>query len=398
MTLPPALRRWWPQFKRAHRFLTLLAGTVFRSLSPLLRGRGVATKATDRSLDTAALEPAVVTVHPGATEVRVPRSATHGWPERHWVFEEEKTAVVPATFTLEVAGGRLVGEYGATVTPGGVLDHETSPYFGVTDWREHPIYLRPTLGTIEHVPGSVLSLTARGTASNYYHFLYDAIARYGVFEESMPGEPVDAVVVPHRTRYQRELLELAGIPGTYVEPQPGHTVAADRLLVPSNPNWALQAPPAMVEWLRDRLPAKEPPDKPQRLFLTRGRVPQTRRYVEEEELLPELERRGFVRLDPGQLTVQQQIDTFHAAEVIVAPHGAGLTNVTFSQPSVRVLEMFPSTYVHRGLWAICQALGADYRYLVAETPADPPASNAGIADDVSIPVERVLAAVDELIG
>ena len=398
MTLPPALRRWWPQFKRAHRFLTLLAGTVFRSLSPLLRGRGVARDATDRSLDTAALEPDAVTLHPGAPDVTVPRTPTHGRPAGHWVFEEEKTAAVPATFTLEVAGGRLVGEYGATVTPGGVLDHETSTYFGVTDWREHPIYLRPTLGTIEHVAGSVLSLTARGTASNYYHFLYDAIARYGVFEESMPGERVDAVVVPHRTRYQRELLELAGIPGTFVEPRPGHTVAAERLLVPSNPNWALQAPPAMVEWLRDRLPAKEPPDKPQRLFLTRGRVPQTRRYVEEEELLPELERRGFVRLDPGQLTVQQQIDTFHAAEVIVAPHGAGLTNVTFSQPSVRVLEMFPSTYVHRGLWAICQALGADYRYLVAETPADPPASNAGIADDVSIPVERVLAAVDELIG
>jgi capsular polysaccharide biosynthesis protein len=154
----------------------------------------------------------------------------------------------------------------------------------------------------------------------------------------------------------------------------------------------------MVDWLRERLPPKEPPDEPQRLYLTRGRAPQTRRYVEEEELLPELAHRGFVRLDPGELTVQQQIDTFHAAEVIVAPHGAGLTNVTFSPPSVRVLEMFPASYVHRGLWAICQALGADYRYLVADAPARLPRSNAGISDDVSIPVSLVLAAVDELLG
>jgi capsular polysaccharide biosynthesis protein len=398
VTLPPALRRWWPYFKRAHRLLTLVSGILFRAVSPVLGSRGVARTATERSADTAAREPDAVTLHPGSPEVVVARTPTRGEPAGHRVFADEREAVVPATFTLEVAGGRLVGEYGATVTPGGVLDHETSTYFGVVDWREHPMYLRPTLGTVEHVPGSVLSLTARGTAGNYYHFLYDAIARYGVFEESMPGETVDAVVVPHRTRYQRELLELAGIPGRFVEPRPGRTVSADRLLVPSNPNWALQAPPTMVAWLRDRLPAKEPPDRPQRLYLTRGRLPQTRRYVEEDELLPELERRGFVRLDPGELTVQQQIDTFHAAEVIVAPHGAGLTNVTFSQPSVRVLEMFPSTYVHRGLWAICQALGADYRYLVAETPTDPGRSNAGISDDVSIPPSRVLAAVDELLG
>lgn len=398
MTLPSPLRRWWPHFKRLHRFLTRVAGTLFRALSPLVGRRGVARTATERSADTAQREPSAVRLHPGSPAVAVPRTETVGEPAGHPVFGQETEARIPATFTLEVSDGRLVGEFGATVTPGGTLDHETSTYFGVTDWREHPLYLRPTLGAVDHVPGTVLSLTARGTAANYYHFLYDAVARYGVFEASMPGERVDAVVVPHRTRYQRELLELAGIPGVHVEPQRGRTVLADRLLVPSNPNWALQAPPEMVSWLRDRLPPKEPPASPLRLYLTRGSAPQTRRYVEEEALVPELERRGFVRLDPGTLTVQEQIDTFHAAEVIVAPHGAGLTNVTFSPPSVKVLEMFPASYVHRGLWAICQALGAEYHYLVSDRPDRPHPSNAGIADDVSIPVDRVLRAVDRLLG
>lgn len=398
MILPPALRRWWPQLKRVHRMLTLVAGTLLRAASPALGRRGVPRTATGRSVDTAFLEPDAVRLHPGKPQVVVTRRATPGDPARHWVFEEERAAAIPATFTLEVARGRLVGEYGATVTPGGVLDHETSTYFGVSDWREHPIYLRPTIGAVEHLPGTVVSLAARGTAGNYYHFVYDAIARYGVLEDCLPGERPDAVVVPHATGYQRQLLELAGIPGPWVQPRPGRAVAADRLLVPSNPNWALQAPPAMVEWLRDRLPPKEPPGKPMRLYLTRGSAPQTRRYVQEEQLVPELERRGFVRLDPGRLSVQEQIDTFSVAQAVVAPHGAGLTNVTFSPPGVRVLELFPATYVHRGLWAICQALGADYRYLVADGAAGPGSANAGIADDVSIPVPRVLAAVDALLA
>ena len=170
-------------------------------------------------------------------------------------------------------------------------------------------------------------------------------------------------MVPHGSGYQRQLLELARIPGPYLQPRDGLTYRADRLLVPSNPNWALQAPPAMVHWLRDRLPPKDPPSRRTRLYLTRGTTPQTRRYVQEEELMVGLAERGFERLDPGSLSVQEQIDVFSTAEAIVAPHGAGLTNVTFSPPGVRVLELFPSTYVHRGLWAICQALGADYRYI-----------------------------------
>ncbi|GAB3855594.1 hypothetical protein GCM10028801_11460 [Nocardioides maradonensis] len=397
MPLPPALRRWWPLFKRLHRALTRVSGTVYRLLALVLPA-GVPRRATERSAATAQQEPSAVVLHPAAAAVELARAPVGGTPAYHWVFAQERSAAIPDTFVLEVADGRLVGDFGATVTPRGTLDHETSRYFGVSDWREHPVFLRPTLGQVQHVPGTVLSLTTRGTAGNYYHFLYDAIARYGVLEAALPGERVDAVVVPHATGYQRQLLELARIPGPYLQPRRGLTYRADRLLVPSNPNWALQAPPSMVSWLRARLRPVDPPAGRARLYLTRGQAPQTRRYVQEDELMAALGPRGFTRLDPGSLTVQQQIDVFSTAEIIVAPHGAGLTNVTFSPADVQVLELFPSTYVHRGLWAICQALGAEYRYLVADGPGGPEGPNAGIADDVSIRAERVVAAVEEMLA
>ena len=410
MSLPSWLRPWWPLFKRLHRGVTLLLGILFRAVSPLLGARGVPVRATASSAQTAAGEPDHVVLHTGTPEQPLVRTATPGTPAGHWVFEAVRTATeptaqvpavtVPATFVLDVAGGRLSGDYGATTTPGKVLDHETSTYFGVSDWREHPIFLRPTLGPTAHVTGTVLSLTTRGTAVNYYHFLYDAIGRLAVLEDALPhalGE-ADAVVVPHGAGYQRQLLELAGVTGRLIQPTRGRTVAADRLLVPSNPNWALQAPPATVAWLRDRLPPSGATGTPKRLYVTRGTTPRTRRYVEEAALWPELERRGFERIDPGQHSVQEQIDLFHGAEVVVSPHGAALTNLTFSRPGVRVLEMFASTYVHLGLWAICQAISADYHYLVADGPGGPDGPNAGVLDDVSIPPARVLAAIDDLLA
>ncbi len=396
--LPARLQPAWPLLKRAHRLLSVLAGILFRPLSGLFGPRGLPRTATVSSASTAEREPDVVTLHPGGPAEVLERGPADGNPPRHWVFERGRRAQVPARYTLDVRGGRLVGDFGATVTPGGVLDYQTSGYFGLAGWREHPLFLGPRLPAVEHLSGTVLSLTTRGTANNYYHFLSDALARYGIFEESMPGERVDAVIVPHQTGYQRQLLELAKIPGPYVQPRPDRTFTADRLLVPSTPNQDLDAPRATTQWLRDRLPPSGRDDTPKRLYLSRGRTPYTRIYRQEPELWPRLEARGFVMLDPGTLTVQEQIDVFHGAEVIVAPHGAALTNITFCSPGARVLEMFAGSYVHLGLWTIAESVGGlHYRYLVGAGSGPEGREMTGIVDDVDIPVGRVEAALEELL-
>lgn len=396
--LPSRLQPAWPLVKRLHRLATLVIGVLLRRCSMLLGSRRVPRAATATSVETARLESDRVSLHPVGPVEEIERRPAPGEPPRHWVFERGRTAHIPATYVLEVRGGRLVGEFGATVTPGGVLDYQTSGYFGIDGWREHPVFLAPLPRTVENVGGTVLSLTTRGCAGNYYHFLYDSIARYGLFEEAMPGERLDAVIVPHQARYQRELLELAGIRPPYLQPDRTRTYVADRLLVPSTPNQDLDAPRSAVAWLRKRLPPTPGADGPRRLYLTRGDKPHTRRYVQEAQLWPWLESNGFVRLDPGTLSVQQQIDVFSGAEVVVGPHGAALTNLTFCQPGTRVLEMFAASYVHLGLWSICEAIGGvDYRYLVADGDHRPGRSMTGVLDDVSIPVERVWAAISSML-
>lgn len=397
--LPRRLQPAWPLVKRVHRILTLLAGLVFRRLSPFFGARGLPRTATVTSTETARREPGAVTLHPGGEREEFTRGPAAGHPAGHWVFRRGERAAVPNRYTLEIRQGRLASHNGATITPGGILDYQSSGYFGISGWREHPVFLQPTLGRVEHVDGTALSLTTRGTATNYYHFLYDAIGRLGVFEEAMPGERVDAVIVPHQSRYQRELLSLAGVSAPLLQPRAGLVHQADRLLVPSTPNQDLDAPPWVVDWLRRRLPpTSASTDLPRRLYLSRGRTPHTRRFVHEDELWPELERRGFVMLDPGTLSVQEQIDVFHHAEVVVSPHGAALTNITFAQPGVRVLEMFTPNYVHLGLWTICEAIGGvHYRYLIGDGAHREGRPMTAPLEDIDIPAARVLTALDELL-
>jgi capsular polysaccharide biosynthesis protein len=160
------------------------------------------------------------------------------------------------------------------------------------------------------------------------------------------------------------------------------------------------APTWTTGWLKERLPAKETSGRPKRLYLTRGRVKNTRRLVNEDEVMHRLEPLGFVRFDPGTLTVQEQIDHFTAAEVIVAPHGAALANLAFCSPGVRVFELFAPKYVNPCYWTIADNIpDVRYRYLVCgEDRRGPGAPMNGVLTDITADLGQFDAVLDDLLA
>ena len=340
-------------------------------------------------------------MHPGHAAERLHRPMPAGVPAGHWVFEMWGDVDAARTFTLEVGDGLVVGDYAAHITPGGILDYETSTYFGVTGWREHPVYLRPRLPEPERVDGTVVSLATRGSRANYYHFLMDVLPRWGVLQETMPGVVPDRWFVNRSTRYQKQLLAMIGL-GDVPTIEPGKHVAvrARRLLVPCIPNQDLMAPTWTTNWLKEHLRPSTATGLPTRIYVTRGNVRNTRRLVNEESVLASLERRGFVLFDPGAHSVQEQIDHFAAAEVIVAPHGAALANLTFCSPGVRVLELFAPRYVNPCYWTIASNVpDVHYRYIVCGTDGRPPGSAMdGVLTDITVDQAVLDAVLEDLLA
>ncbi len=304
-----------------------------------------------------------------------------------------------APYALVLDNGVAVGD-NAVITSNGTLDHETSEYFGIKDWREHPIFLRRRLPVIEDVAGDVLVLACRGGSINYYHYLLDVLPRFGIAEQSLPDLKPDALYAPAGTAWQKALLELTGLDAfPVIDARSDGAIRAERLVVPGFSNRLEVSPPDSVDWLRSRLPAKNTDGKPRLLYVTRGTTPNTRRIVQEDALWPLLEERGFFRLNPGGMSVQEQIDHFAAADVIVAPHGAALTNLVFAKPGVRVLEIFTASYVNPCFWAISQCIpDSTYRYLITGDVAKYPRGAAmnSIQSDIDVDPAQVLAAIDDL--
>lgn len=399
--LPPALQPLWPAAKVTHRAATRTVGRITRTTG-LGGDRAVPASAATFSAQSAAAEPDNVRLHLGGPAEELRRNVPQGMPGGMRFWDDVRDIDVPARFVLEVEHGWLVGDYAATITPGGMLDLQTSPYFGIRSWQEHPVYLRTRLPEPEVVHGTVLSLASHASGRNYYHSIMDTLPRWGVLHETMPGTRPDRIVVSHRSRWDRELLSILGLDDfELIEPSKHLGIRPERLLVPCLNNQQTLAPRWITQWLRTALPARGVRGRPKRLYVTRGDVPNTRRLVSEPKLMPALERLGFTRFDPGAVSVQEQIDHFAAAEVIVAPHGAGLVNLNFAPEGVRVLELFAPRYLNPGYWAITDNVADSmYRYLVADPvePDRPERRMQGVQNDIGLSPEAVLGAVEELLA
>jgi capsular polysaccharide biosynthesis protein len=383
----------------AHRLGARSVGAVSRRTS---RNPALPRTATLSSRESANLEPGSVRHHVASEATKVSRPLASGSPADHWYFGTILEHEVPETFVLDIDRGTLVGPHVAVVTPGGRLDYETSHYFGLKDWREHPVFLNPAPKAPQEIDGTLLVLAARATVGNYYHFLMDALPRLGILEEALPDVRPDSYLVDTSTRYHRELVGLLGLdPARLRAPARGVSLRPERLLVPSLPNASTLAAPATTAWLNQHLPPVDVRDKPELLYITRGHTKHTRRVVREQELLQRLTKRGFVTLDPGTVSVQEQIDHFAAARVIVAPHGAALTNLNFCKPGVRLLELFAPGYLNPGYWSIVSNIeDSKYRYLVAPTPKPPRpgAKLLGVMHDIDLDPSAVEDALDDLLS
>ena len=104
--------------------------------------------------------------------------------------------------------------------------------------------------------------------------------------------------------------------------------------------------------------------------------------------------RGFVKVRLEALPWVEQVSAFARAREIVAPHGAGLANLVFCRPGVRVVEVFNTAYVNPCFWRLAALMGLDYRP-VATPETEPPACvPRGNRLDIVADADAIVRALD----
>jgi len=393
--LSEGLRPYFGPLKRAYT-----AGT--RAVSPAtvrmskLRGGWLPTGVA-QTMEDAANDGGTFTL--ARPEEVLHRARPYGDPERYWCFEEALTETVPRVGVLELAGGRVLQPHSVVITGANRWLWEQCWYFGTTKPRQHPMFLHPFPQPPVDVPGRLGVLTTRGDA-NYYHFLHDVLPRVAVLEQAGVERP-DRWYVPHTTRFQRELLELWGIgEDEIINSDEVPHVRAQTLVVPGVASTIERNPPWVSQLLRQRLVPVGTQRIPGRnIYLARRAGLHNRAVLNEAEVLALLEPLGFEVVDPGSLSVVDQIRTFAEADVIVAPHGASLANLPFCSPGSSLLELFPSQSMVADYWKMtCGVEGLEYQYLSGAGPAAGITRGEFVVADITVDLRKLDTMVSALLA
>ncbi|MDJ0707109.1 MAG: glycosyltransferase family 61 protein [Leptolyngbyaceae cyanobacterium MO_188.B28] len=127
--------------------------------------------------------------------------------------------------------------------------------------------------------------------------------------------------------------------------------------------------PAACHWLCDRILSNITSCSSQasnniffspNIFISRKNAGR-RRIVNEDELIEKLSRLDFVAYTLEDMSVADQARLFSQAEIIVAPHGAGLTNMIFSEKAA-IIELFGSG-MPLFYFSLAKGLGFQYDFL-----------------------------------
>jgi hypothetical protein len=87
-----------------------------------------------------------------------------------------------------------------------------------------------------------------------------------------------------------------------------------------------------------------------RLYISRKKATR-RRILNEDALMPLLERHRFEILHLEDMSIREAAATMRAASHVLAVHGAGLSNLIFAQPGTRVMELY-SAHLSREYWVM----------------------------------------------
>lgn len=198
--------------------------------------------------------------------------------------------------------------------------------------------------------------------NNYYHFSFEFLQKFRMIE----GFDVQHVAAPER------IYEGGGARNDLIS----RALGARKLLPTSRPMrfkdpviaQAHQSDHAL-RWLRN-LVGKTVRPAGKRYYVRRSPLKPRRgnNIAEDARFLDFLRRHEFSTVDfgNGELSVHEQIDILQGASVVLAPHGAGLTNIAYLNAPATIIEVFSRSVISTSFIRISEMLGLEHHSIVAE--------------------------------
>lgn len=266
-------------------------------------------------------------------------------------------------FTCEIKNARLHIPTGATTTPDNRFLMESALAPGRLQLQ--PIYQSPVPRNVPRLTGTYSTIWTV-TANNYYHWLVECLPR--LYSLQQVGKPITLLMPSDLPPVWQEMLDICLPENVTVEHPQSEWVEVENFVLSNCVTFKASAfiPPPHLDYVRKRFfAAYDLPPEPEpkhNIYITRKHA-RKRFVLNEDEVLDYLSQFGFEPYALEHMSYREQVTLLHGAKNIVAPHGAGNTNILFSGP-ITLLE-FINAYPKPHFYLMTHALGQQFYWILA---------------------------------
>ncbi len=202
----------------------------------------------------------------------------------------------------------------------------------------------------------------------YYDFLFAILTKFCLIEKVLGSDMLaksKSCYPLFNTQFETEYLSKLGIGRSdLIDTRSRTRITADAVILANNQSCFGRISPSNISLLRQRFLPTEPTASQRKLFILRKH---TRRVSNQDEVIDLVSQYGFEIIPDSYRTVDEQIELFRQAAVVVAPHGAALANLVWCSPGTEVIEFFNGSYSPPCYYYLCRILNLRYDCLIDYT-------------------------------
>ncbi len=213
-------------------------------------------------------------------------------------------------------------------------------------------------------------------SQNYWHWIIDCLTRLeGIeFYYQKTGIKPQLIIDANPTSWQVDSLKLLGYQPQDCIQWNKSRMRVNKLIISSfrrhyDKVYSVESPSASC-WIRERMLSHLSDNediKPfsSKIFISRRKAG-GRRIINENDVIATLAEFGFITYVLEDMNFADEVRLFSQAKIVVAPHGAGLTNIIFSQ-SLTLIELFGLS-ISPCFANLARGLGFQYGYIQCQSP------------------------------
>lgn len=208
-------------------------------------------------------------------------------------------------------------------------------------------------------------LLANSVCKNYFHWNIQCLTSCSLLE-LLPSLNDICLLGPPLNAWKKRSLELAGFSDYRYQEISELPQTIEKLLYPSLLSGEYIYHPwhgikRIFQRIKDNVISSALTTTQESMLLYVARFDSNRRTVlNENELAAQLSSIGFSVVVPSELSLDEQVLIFSRARVVVAPHGAGITNIVYCRPGTVLYELLPRSYQNMCFFKLAQVFEIAY--------------------------------------